>query len=228
MADDNTKKAEGQNADDESTDKSKKPNLSGEKSEKDDKKKADDGKSKTDDDDASDDAEDDPKKSAKFSQDDLDRIIKKRLKEEKDKQTREAEEAKAREKGEFEKLSNQFKTERDDLSAKLEALTEKHTKLTERVSQLVAARLKGLPEMIAALKPETDDADQMLDWLLKAEKQASKLKGGKKEDAADDQQGKKKVPGNGGDPKAKQTGDGNQQPDQDLRDRLTGSGNYAF
>lgn len=157
MADDNTKKAEGQNADDESTDKSKKPNLSGEKSEKDDKKKADDGKSKTDDDDASDDAEDDPKKSAKFSQDDLDRIIKKRLKEEKDKQTREAEEAKAREKGEFEKLSNQFKTERDDLSAKLEALTEKHTKLTERVSQLVAARLKGLPEMIAALKPETDD-----------------------------------------------------------------------
>jgi hypothetical protein len=109
--------------------------------------------------------------SKKFTQEDLNRIVKDRLKEEAERTKKKADEEAAKAKGEFEKLANGYKAELDSKTAEHTSLQERYDALSEQVAGLIKAELKLLPENIRELKP-SDDPLQILEWLPKAKKAA--------------------------------------------------------
>jgi len=107
----------------------------------------------------------------KFTQEDLNRIVKDRLKEESDRTKKKADEEAAKAKGEFEKLANTYKADLDTKTAEATSLQERYDALAEQVNGLIKAELKALPESIRELKP-SDDPLAILEWLPKAKKAA--------------------------------------------------------
>ena len=146
--------------------------------------------------------EDNPKQ---FTQDDLDAIAKKVRKEEKDKydkskaeEKRIADENKAKEAGEFEKLANDRQKQLEEVSPKLEAATKELESYKLAVAQLVKAELKTLPEEVRDISPAQYAEDKsltnpldVLAWIPKGKVLAAKLDGAPAK------------PGAGLDPKAK-------------------------
>lgn len=196
----------------------KKPATQGDKSEEKDRQKddAEDGKKS----DAKDDADD--SKGRTFTQEDVNRIVQQRLREEKEAADRKAKEKEARDKGEFEKLAATVTAERDDLQKKLTASTERNTALTEKITAIINQEIKALPESIRDLKPETDDVLLIADWLVKAKKSAAKMGDGKGEKPGD------KTPGVGADPKAASKKEDKAGADKEAETALTSRFNYGF
>lgn len=129
----------------------------------------------------------------KFTQADVNRIIKQRLDEEKDRATRAAEEKAAAEKGEWQSLATKRETERDAALADAKALKEQVESISTAINALLESEMKALPAALLDLKPSSGDILQTIDWLTKAKKAAPKL-------------GQPKVPGNNDDPKPRQKG----------------------
>lgn len=113
----------------------------------------------------------------KFTQEDVDRIIRERLAEEKRRNETQAEkikrqaedEAKAKQ-GEYQALAEQ----RAARIAELEPVAEQNTRLQELMERQIKDRLKNLPEEIRAMQPDGDVLARF-DWLSKAEAAAAKL-----------------------------------------------------
>ena len=212
MADDNTDKARDKKADSSnSNDDENKPDTSkqGDNKEGDSKDKQQE--------------KDDQPTGKTFSQDDVNKIIQKRLKEEKDRAKAEKETEDAKAKGEFEKLAGKFEAEAKDTQAKYEALTVQHDELKEATNSLIATLSKALPESIRELKPETDNPVELLKWLAKAQKIAGKL--GKSDDQ-NNQNGDKKT-GNPGIPKPAAKGDKQAADNEDTKAELKRRQNYG-
>jgi len=127
----------------------------------------------------------------KFTQDDLDRIARKTRKEEqdkakaaKDKEEKERLEAEAREKGEHQKLAEQYEGELKELKPKLESATAEVEKYKSAVAEIVEASLKELPKEVSDMAPSQRGEDKsltnpldVLAWLPKGKALAEKLNG---------------------------------------------------
>lgn len=212
MADDNTDKARDKKADSSnSNDDDNKPDTSkqGDNKEGESKDKQQD--------------KDDQPTGKTFSQDDVNKIIQKRLKEEKERAKTEKETEEAKAKGEFEKLASKFEAEAKDTQAKYEALTAQHDELKDATNTLIATLSKGLPESIRELKPETDNPVELLKWLAKAQKIAGKL--GKSDDQ-NNQNGDKKT-GITGNPKPAVKGDNKPADSEEAKSELRRRQNYG-
>lgn len=141
----------------------------------------------------------------KFTQADLDRIAaktreeeKRKAKEAKEKEDRERVEAEAKEQGKFEKLAADRQTQIEELTPKLEAATKELDVYKLKVSEMVAADLKDLPEEVRDMSPAQLAEDKsitnpldVLAWLPKGKALAQKLNG------------QSAAPGAKADPKAK-------------------------
>lgn len=86
-----------------------------------------------------------------------------------------ADEAAAKQAGEWQKLAESVTGERDRISAEHATLTERHAALAAQVEALIRAQLKELPDEIAALAPGGDDLAARLEWVAKARKAAGKV-----------------------------------------------------
>jgi exonuclease VII large subunit len=127
----------------------------------------------------------------KFTQKDQDALAAKVRKEEKEKyekqvakQKQEADEAKAKEQGEFEKLANERQTKIEELEPQLEAANTELAAYKEKVSELVKADLKALPDEVKEISPAKYAEDksltnplEILAWLPKGKALAEKLNG---------------------------------------------------
>lgn len=114
-----------------------------------------------------------------FTQDELNKIIKRELDTAKAKAKKDAEEKAAQERGEFEKLASERKAELISLQEEHDELKERYDKLNEQVQELIKAELKGLPSTVRDLAPA--DSSLLLEWLPKARKTAEALNDGSNE-----------------------------------------------
>ena len=127
----------------------------------------------------------------KFTQADLDRIAAKTRDEEKqkakaakDKEEKERLEAEAKEKGEHQKLAEQYESELKELKPRLETTTAEVEKYKAAVADMVKSELKALPEEVRDISPAqyADDKSltnplDVLAWLPKGKALAEKLNG---------------------------------------------------
>lgn len=201
-----------------------------------------------------DDDEDDKKKKKKpskpeaqtFTQAELNRIISRRLEEERKSAERKQKIEAQKKNGKFEELSKTFEAERDDFKTKLDAQTEKYEALSKSVMAIVEARAASLPEIIAELRPDSDDPAVLVSWLAKAEKQARKMVRRQRRSADSDDDStdkkdagekperraldKKRAPGNGSDPKlqGKNKIVHTEKDEEGFRNRLSDGGGYGL
>lgn len=158
-----------------------------------------------------------PENTPKFTQADLDRIAGEARKSEREKAKREKEEedkarqeAADKEAGKHKELAAKFEKERDDMKSDLDALQTKHDALCEKLTAIVEADIKALPEELRSLAPSS--LEDRLEWLPKAKTTAAKLE-------------RDPAPGNPKGPRST----GTNQPDavKDAIARKRASGKYA-
>lgn len=157
-----------------------------------------------------------------FSQADVDRIVQARLAEEQrradtkaEKERKQAEEQRAKEQGDWQRLAEQRGTELESLKGKAEAADTYAAKL----NGLIEAEIAQWPEELRALDPGKDALDARLAWVEKSRALAQRL--GALPKAADTDAGKGNRPASTPQPGGTDQG-GQQRPQQTYRFQSSG------
>lgn len=115
-------------------------------------------------------------KKSSFTQEDVNRIVGERLAEQKRRHEQEQEEARARQRGEWQKLADQRKAQIEELEPKA-ALAERYAKL---LNEDADAQIAEWPDEVKALDPGPDDLEKRMAWIKSARPLAEKLRSGPK------------------------------------------------
>jgi hypothetical protein len=115
-----------------------------------------------------------PEPTPTFTQEDVDKLIAKKLKEEQKRLQKEQEEQEALKQGEYAKIAEQAKAEAENTRVQYDNLYAEHTRLQDVIEKGIADRIKALPEELQAMLPE-GNVTERLTALQKAEVAAKKL-----------------------------------------------------